>query len=152
MNQLEKYILDSSSLRHSDGRTFWVELRRLRGCVDRLWEYWPTCVYPANRPPYPGELLRILNSFSCRNEFFVSPRREALSLLPWSNANWAQLEIVTRNLALSIDNFFDIYYPLPFKLIVDGYWERINLVKALKCLFDFCSQLNWWVLSLIPSA
>lgn len=103
-----------TSLRHSDGRTFWTNLRVLQKCVYQCWDFWPCCTYPDNIPPIEDKLLKaisiLLPTLPCQH--FIGLREmEEKPELEWCKSNWVQLEIAIRQLALHIDFFFEQYYP-----------------------------------------
>jgi hypothetical protein len=143
MTDLEKQLLDYTSLRYAEGRAFCAALRRLRECVYLFWEHWPTAEYPPVRPPKPCDLLEVIVSFPLHDN-----QEAGIQLLPWCKESWSQIETVTRHLALHIDSVLEAYYPAARPHVSQKdttFAERILVMQRLQLLRDYVSQLYWWL-------
>lgn len=147
LSQLEKQLLDHTSLRHAEGRVFWLKLRRLREHVYLLWDHWPIAQSPSIRPRMPCALIEAISCFPLHED-----RHMAIPLLPWCQETWIQLEIATRHLALHIDSFLGAYHPIVCSYTPGeetDFNQRILVMKRVNLLRDYVSQLFWWLNALL---
>lgn len=152
-----QHYIEGRSLRHADGRAFWVSLRQLQECVYVYWNFWPNAVYPPVMPVpcMEGyEWLRIvhnLNMPSHRSLASLLPQSQMIPRIPWCRDNWVQLEIATRNLALNIDTMFDNYHPHGCRALIKpcaAFDDSICIIKSMDLLRDNVVQLHWWLIAL----
>ena len=151
MDDFQNTFIDGTSLRHADGRAFWVKLRNLRHLVYACWEDWSECIYPELKPELSVPLLQALKEFiptvPCVNcvKFLHS---DHMQKLPWCATNWLQLEIATRHLALHIDFLFQEYIETP-NAEEASFDKRIKLIKGMNTLGDYTIQLFWILCALL---
>jgi hypothetical protein len=140
-------FLIGTSFRHSSGRRFWNDLRRVREHVNTLWDFWPDCNYPDIPPELPADLLGSITIFIPTlpaPNFCHFPPVQEIPMLLWCFGNWVQLEIVLRNLSLNIDAFF-CKYESGHNLREYNFDDRMDVVRHVKLLRDNMIQLYWWL-------
>jgi hypothetical protein len=131
------------SLKHADGREFWVLVRRLRAQYLSCGT-WPTCSIPEGRPQSPTDLMNTIARFATLHggQLIQLLEPTCIPKLEWSYNNWSQLEICTRHLALPTEDFCEAYSSECTQVTGSIFDRRIKLVKHIKTLLNHILQMR----------